>query len=162
MDVNFYEFGCYEVLEIMVNWLVSAIDKAIHLHREDLKRKRPGAVGHELHVIWVSMIQRPLIKHHVNADYNNCVNLRKKFNGILESTIAASNNPHFIDTEGIFQDRDFDFQGNLAQDGKRVFGNHIDHTFKRFDTDRDKFHLKPRNNCHKFIPAKCRLPFNYF
>ena len=144
LQANHYRFGVHIILDKVLPWLLKKIEKAILMRREDLKSKCIGSVGHEPRTFWIKMIQRPMIKNHPFNYYNNTVNLRKKFNMILEDLLARTKNSHIIDTADIFDDyTHFDYQGNLSAEGKKQFWLHVDKQFKKFD--RGESDLMPRS-----------------
>ena len=78
-------------------------------------------------------------------NYNNTVNLRKKFNTALEDAITGANNPRIIHTSSILQlSQDFDFTGELTDAGKKIFWQHIDDQF-----DIGKINLQPQSHKHE-------------
>ena len=130
LNADHYRFGMHIILEDIIPWLIKKIEKAIYMRREDLKLKCVGAVGHDPRIFWVKMIQRPLIKNHAFQFYNNTVNLRKKFNNILENHLARTKNAHIISMEDVFdQFTHFDKKGNLSQEGKTLFWDTVDKEF---------------------------------
>ena len=144
MDANFYQFGCAEVLHHILKWLCLRIDRAIADRHDQLRKLRPGAAGHDPHIMWISMIPRPLIKNHPTPHFNNVVNLRKKFNNELEQCITSTNNPRLIHTTNVFDDyNNYDNIGALTHAGKLKFWHHIDSQFKRFNTDQIDLCPKP-------------------
>ena len=142
LQANHFKYGMHIILEDVLTWLVKKIEKAIFMQREDLKSKCLGAVGHDPRIIWIKMIQRPLIKNHVYNHYNNVVNLRRKFNNTLEEVLLKAKNSHVIDPEdALDMYTHFDNLGNLSAEGKKQFWKHIDNQFKRYD--RGEIDLKP-------------------
>ena len=72
------------VLEHLTHWLSKQVNHAISACREKLHDICPRAVGSQPKVIWIHMINRPFINRHPYPTYNYAVELRSKFNGILE------------------------------------------------------------------------------
>ena len=143
LQANHFKFGVHIILDEILPWLIKKIEKAILRRREDLKAKCIGAVGHEPRVIWVKMLQRPLIKNHQFQHYNNVVNLRKKFNNTLEDLLARTRNAHIIDPAEILDEyTHFDSRGNLSPEGKKIFWQFVDSEFKKYD--RGESDLMPR------------------
>ena len=134
IQANHFKYGMNFILEDQLNWLAKKIEKALYMRRVDLKDKLLGAVGHEPRVIWVKMIQRPLVKGHTYKYYNNVVNLRRKFNTILDEMVSVTRNTHLIDPTDAFDDYvHYDHLGNLAHEGKFQFWRVIDSEFKKYD-----------------------------
>ena len=58
-ELNYFEFGLTEALEECLFWLVKQFDKVFEIHRDDLRRKKPGALSTatEPWIIWLAMLQ---------------------------------------------------------------------------------------------------------
>ena len=131
---NHFLFGIHIILEKIVPWLVKEIEKMLKIRKEGLKDHLLGATGPDTKLIWVSMIERPLINHHPSKIYNNTVNLRRKFNSTLQNELAITKNSFYIETEGIFDSyTDYDHFGNLTSEGKKHFWKYVDTSIKKFE-----------------------------
>ena len=134
IQANHFSFGMNIIIEQQIKWLMKKFERAFQMRRVDLKDKCLGSVGHEPRIIWVKMIQRPLIKGHQYKYYNNIVNLRRKFNRTIDEYTAVTRNTHVIDTSDAFDEYvHYDHLGNLAHEGKSQFWRLIDGEFRKYD-----------------------------
>ena len=84
LQANHFIFRIKIILEKQIPWFIKQIERAFTIRKEDLRSKCWGAVACDTRIVWIGMIECPLIKNHPFSHFNNTVNLRKKFNGLLQ------------------------------------------------------------------------------
>ena len=85
-----------------------------------------GAVGARPKIVQLKMLNRPHINYHPFPNYNNVVNLRSKFNSILQEKVCKSHFAFLIDPNVNMIQDNYDNLGNLMFQGKTQFWKTID------------------------------------
>ena len=135
LELNYFAPGTLFILDQELQWLAKSLDRAITARREKLREICSGAVGSQPKLVWVQMIHRPFIKNHPYATYNLIVELRGKFNSLLEQEARKSMYALIIETQNHSADPEFfDSTGNLTYHGKVAFWLHIDREIKCYET----------------------------
>ena len=59
-------YGISQVLEIILNWLIKEIDRAIQTSKDDLLKQKAGTIRYgDPRILWIKMINRcGVIRHH--------------------------------------------------------------------------------------------------
>ena len=85
-------FGISIIIERILKWVVKAINRAIQMRKDDLAKIKAGSVvRNEPKIMWVKMVNRPVVVHRALA-------IRHKFNRALENSIADNRNHFIMDT----------------------------------------------------------------
>ena len=117
-----------------MEWIVDNVSPIVETRKTDLQIKRAGAVAYsEPRIIWIKMLHRP--------EKEKLMQLRKKFNEILEETLASHRYTYIMDLDSCLTKSHFDHSNRLNADGKIAFWRHIDDQLKKFD--RQEISLKP-------------------
>ena len=126
-SLNHFEFDTSTVIGRCLDWIIQQIDRTITNKKSALRYKRPGSVSSsEPKVIWVKMLNRP--------GRNQILNLREKFNSILEQCLAESGKGFILDPSAeILQRNMFDRGNNITHEGRVIYWCHIDMMLKKFD-----------------------------
>ena len=136
------------VMGSTIHYLIKQIDSLLSRRTQQLEVRKPGALlPEETKIIWVRMLKRP---SHGSDDtpwddispYQAALNLRSKFNSILEERLFDGNGEaHRIMSIEVNQ-REFDITGFLSSIGKEDFWKEIDAAMYKFD--QGKITLNPR------------------
>ena len=88
--LNFYTYGVTTVTGCCLTWIINTMDRLIETRKEQLRRRRPGAiVADEPKVIWFTMMNRPGIH------YSDLYAVRHKYNKNLKELLDQKTN-HFL------------------------------------------------------------------
>ena len=135
-------FGITIVLEIVIGWLVKAIDKAIQTRKDDLIKEKAGTVAYkEPKFLWIKMVDRHGVIDHALA-------LCHKFNKVLENTLAKYHDHHITDISYHVNDASY-FTPQLKEfneDGAAKYWKEVDAQLKEFDRRERKFIPKKKQN----------------
>ena len=129
INAKVYDFGVSHTFEDLLKWLLININRTIELRKDDLLKKRPGAVSttSEPRLVWTLMVKRPeSANKHIFA-------LTRKFNQIMENVVAGDKRSHVLTPEVPTDNRHFDRFGNLTAIGHETFWKSIDSIMKDFD-----------------------------
>ena len=131
--INYYDYGISKIIQRCLEWVLCEFDCIIEARKEDLLKKRPGAVcALEPKIIWVKMIDCP--------GASRVMSLREKFNAILEESLFKYKQTYIAE---IKLDRmHFDHNNNLFPTGQVRFWRELDSILKAFD--RQYISLKPK------------------
>ena len=125
-----YDYGAVEVFTEWIEWLLVNINESIEFRKQDLLRKRPGAIAStsEPWFIWVTMLKRPnsTTKKEVFA-------LTRKFNTTLEQVIANDKCSHILKVHVEGSEANFEEDGTLTATGQVQFWCAIDEEMADFD-----------------------------
>ena len=138
------DFGVKKGLRNLIKWIMVQLHRYTESRREDLRDKKPGAVGPKPRFIWVKMIDWQMLEHHPDRSYTDVLGLRTKFNRTMENLLAestVSNCSHIMQLAYLSKSNHFTNLGELNFEGKRHFWKEIDYNFKKFD--RGEIDLKP-------------------
>ena len=114
--------------------MVTNIDRAILQRHEALKDILPGAAGPDTKILWVGMLNRPLIRDHPFDTYNLVMKLRSSFNSILENEIRKSRFSLLIlPQDNAENGHFFDGYGNLTFIGKKNFWKFLNAQIKQHE-----------------------------
>ena len=140
-SLDYFDFGISEALEECVFWLIKEVNKLFEIRRDDIRGKRPGVLGTATkpRVIWVAMLQRPIVN---DACMKEIYSKRNKFNRSLEEGVNKFRYHHILFTDNVVETTHFDGLGKLAAKGKTEFWYEIVHQLKLFDSE--QINLKPR------------------
>ena len=133
LQTNFYQPGVILILERELEWLFKNIDRALESYREALIAKNIGSVEGETKILWIQMLKHPFIKFHPFPNYNSVVEMRLKFNRLLQQEVKKSHYTLAIDPDIEFSMENFDSFGNLTFGGKVKFWRYIDVEFIKID-----------------------------
>ena len=124
-DMIDYTNGSMSLIEDALKWLLININADIETRKEDLRKKRPGALTTttEPRLIWSQMIRRP-------GDTTET----DEFNTILEDTIAGDECSHILKVHLNAGTSNFYRMNQISHDGKVCYWRLIDETMKEFDT----------------------------
>ena len=122
-----FEYGTSTVIGRCIDGLITQIDAEIDGKKNALKYKRPGVISLlEPKIIWVRMLNRPGV--------NKILNLREKFNAILEQCLAESRTGYIMDPSAeLLQRNMFDRRNNITHEGWVIYWRHINMKLKQFD-----------------------------
>ena len=141
-------FGIYQIITELIDWLARNIDKTIDLRREDVRQKRPGAIASsgEPRIIWTKMVIRPMIQDPVKGFlFAQC----KKLNEAITDTVMKYKHSHIMDVSVPADDhRLFDKWGNLSGIEMDKYWSNLIMQLKQFD--RAEIDLRPAG---KTIPT---------
>ena len=119
------------MIEQTLHWLITQFNRAIASRKETLLDKTPGAVGKDPSIYWVQMINRPFIRDHIFKSYNIVVELRSKFNSVLELEVKHSRFCKTIEPQDNAGNWEyFDTFGNLTFLGKINFWKYLNAKLK--------------------------------
>ena len=134
-----------KVLEDCLKWLLININLMLETRKEDLIKKRPGAVPTlaEPRLVWVQMVKCP-------SEFTDVIfSLAKVFNELLEATIAGDKHSHILKLHIEGNSHNFDRWGNLTSLCKCIFWKLLDDSMKNFDAGDTDF--RPRKK--HVVPA---------
>ena len=115
---------------------------------DKLRKLCPGSVTSKPKIIWVLMINQPLIKNHPFHTYNYVVELRTALNQLLEKQARKIGNSLVCElADETFTPNTFDSTGNLTFEGKKSYWRYLDNQIKSYKLN-SHIHLMPwlRNN----------------
>ena len=117
--------GTY-ILGATTHYLIKHLEKLIERRKTNLLDKRPGALLDDLpKIVWVRMFKCPKSLSSTPA----AIQMRGKFNSILEHLALASNKHHLISFE--VEETDFNCYGELSAAGKHTFWEELDRGMKK-------------------------------
>ena len=146
--IKFDEYGLGEIIEKIVDWLVKEVEFAVDRKKFAMKAVKLRSVTElEPKIIWVKMMDKPKNgKHHL---------LQKKFNFILEETLAARRNNYIMKVDDFLDTGMFTRFGELNNIGRLEMLKNFDNKIKRFD--KQELSLKPIQRSDE-ESKKFRLP----
>ena len=101
----------------------------------------PGVTGPEPRIVWVNIINRPMIKNHPDKNRTRVLAGRSKFNEVLNYLIAETRFNHLLSIKGLTEVNSFTSLGDLSANGQYTYWKELDHIMKKFD--RHEVNLKP-------------------
>ena len=120
----------------VITWLMKRMERVIELKREEMHLVRPGSLAlGEPKLIWVKILEKPL-------ENSEEIQLRQKFNHILEETLVSRKNSYILDVGNILSFEYFDGQCKLTANGRINFWEEVDNSIRKFD--KQEITLKPR------------------
>ena len=143
-NLGIYDYGLSKTIEVMLKWLLININMMIEVRKQDLMKKKPGALStsSEPRLIWVQMVKCP-----ETTANKQIFSLSKKFNSILEEVISGDKRSHImkihIDTSE--NSSNFDRYGGITHTGLYSFWKIVDETMEEFDTGKTELAPKPRS-----------------
>ena len=142
---NYYEYSMGDMLTDTLKWLVKELMKQFDIRRDDLRTKRPGAIGvaTEPRLIWIAMIVRPQI----DGPMSKIFAARSKYNRVLEDVLSEFKYNHIMYLDTMKQANLFDSQGRLTAAGKTEMWNDVNHQIHLFD--HEEWNLKPIHSAAK-------------
>ena len=157
INAKVYDFGVSRTFEDTLKWLLININRTIELRKDDLLRKRPGAVSttSEPHLVWTLMARRP------ESTHKHVFSLTHKFNQILESMVAGDKRSYVLTPEVPTDNRHFDSFGNLTAIGHETFWKSVDTIMKDFDHGETELvpNIK-QESCHDDRPQLTHHTYN--
>ena len=146
---------------MVLNWLLS--NKQILARRDDLKKKRLGAVNGNLPVIiWIHLLTRP---HTRNEKLKKIWKLKTKFNNSMQRIVRSERYMHIIQVDDMEEYQFFTAFGDLTDEGQIQFWKGVNKAIKHIDeaskseqskTDQTERRLPtppPRGSTGKFVHA---------
>ena len=119
------------MLGAAIHWLITEMLKAVNSKKDELMRRRPGAVvlSTEPKFVWVKMINMPLVTKQM-------VKVRAKFNKLLENALVDKANHYIIDINQALSANQnyFAVHRQLSGSGKVKFWRELDTQIEQFDT----------------------------
>ena len=115
-NVNYFEFGLADIMDECVFWMVKEANKLFEIRREDLRRRKPGALSTatEPRLVWLAMIQHPMVHDNFKKVYSK----RSKFNKALEDAVSRFKYHHIMFVDGLMEAAHFDTTWRLTAAGK--------------------------------------------
>ena len=157
------EFGDSMVLivENALDWIIHHIEHAVTCKKEELFKRKPGAVAStsEPKIVWVKMINRPT--------QNRLLNVRSKFNQLLENNVVDKPNHYIMDVnQALFKDPGnyFTHNNELNDVGKVRYWFEVDSQLEEFDLRQRSLHpvyqefRQNKNLQYQGAKMKYRLP----
>ena len=129
------EFSVGRLFKDGVNWLCNEFDKALDLHREDIKSRHPGALWSpiEPRMVWVQMLPRPYIQDKGKAYvFAQC----RKFNEVLDDVVLKYKHSHLMKIVLPEEANFFDHSGNLSTTGKIAFWKEVNMVMRSLHNQR--------------------------
>ena len=125
--INHYEYGVSTIIGRCLDWLINQIDRAIRAKKSALRIKRPGSVSpFEPKIVWIKMLCHP--------GRNPILNLREKFNNIMEQCLNENRAGYIMEpSQEILQRNLFDRGNNITHDGRVIYWRHVNKILKDFD-----------------------------
>ena len=132
--INHYTYGVSAITGRCLNWLITNMDRVIEAKKEQLQKKKAGAVAaNEPKIIWVKMLDTP------NMTYSDLMACRKKYNAILDDILAQKRNHYVIDiNDEMYHISHFLWSNTLNARGETRFWREIDQLLEAFDYNREK------------------------
>ena len=62
--INFYDYTMGKTFHRCVQWIVKNVNHLLAIRRDDLKAKKPGVFHDDPRLIWINVINRPIIRDH--------------------------------------------------------------------------------------------------
>ena len=139
--VNYFSYGISMITGRCLNWLITEIDKIIDGRKDQLRKRKPGLVGHnEPKVLWVKMMNRP------NIGYDDLLACRGKFNTILKDLLTSRHHHYIMDvSKEVVHPLNFIANNKINARGLDDFWNALDQQIKRFDYNKGNFDPLPVN-----------------
>ena len=130
---------CDEAYDKILYWLVKNIEKSLDAKKDDLYRKRKGAIaGGEPKIIWVAMLNHMGYFDRASIKY-------QVFNKAVLRSIADRKHHYYLDITVDLEDSGyFTKHNNLTGDGRVKFWKSVDQKIKDFDYKH--ISLKPNKN----------------
>ena len=150
-----YDYGVTRTLEDNLIWLLININHNVELHKDDLKKKRAGAIVSETEprLIWIPMITRPISLE------KKVFSLTKKCNKILEDVIKGDKKSHIMRIHVKTSTKNFTRSGDLTPKGFITFWRHVDATMEEFEAN--KTQLDPKDKEHSYNPQEQDMVSSY-
>ena len=128
---QYYNFGSSKILGTVINYLVKNITNLIETRKTDIRAIRTGAtIEGEPKIIWTRIPFKP--------HKEKLLNLRNKYNAILEETLACFKACYMVEIEGL-ENEDYDFTNKLCAKGPNHFWHKFDKIIRQFDHNKDDF-----------------------
>ena len=145
--ISFYEQGTSEVMESILTWMVTNIQRAVQSRKDMLLHKNKGSVAPgQPNFVWVKVIDN------FKSD-KAALALRHKFNRALEKVIADKKSHFIMDVSEVVRDINLYNKNGLNGDGRVQYWMAIDRRLKLFDVDPTNFKPEKDNYEQRF-----RLP----
>ena len=113
-SAELFNYGVSRTIEDTLKWFLVNVNSVIETRKEDLSKKRAGAVSTttEPRLVLVNMIKCP-----ENSMNKKVYSLATKFNRILQEVIAGNKCSHYLPIEIKQNNTNFDHIGNITQRG---------------------------------------------
>ena len=122
-------FGITIVMEIVIGWVVKAINKAVQTRKDDLTKQKQGTIVYnEPKFLWIKMVDR-------HGVIDRTLALRHKFNKVLEETLAKHYDHYIADISHNVNDASH-FSPQLKEfneDGAAKYWKEVDYSLKKFN-----------------------------
>ena len=130
--LNYSDYGISKMLAVVIDYLIQQVEKVIECKKTSIRQQKPGSVvALEPKIIWIRMLDKP-------ADANHHA-LMKKFNSILEETLAGRRNSFIMDGNAFINNSMYTHLGQLNTVGVLEFWRAIDQSIRDFDYDHTPF-----------------------
>ena len=125
--IDHCSYGISMLCGQVINWLLRNIERTIESCKEELRKRRAGAVlQNEPKIIWVKMINRS------NPQW--ILSVCTKFNNALEELLVNRCYHYILDVnKAVFEGRNFTYNNLLNVRGQQVYWLEIDQIIERFD-----------------------------
>ena len=130
--IDHFTFGISLIAGKCLNWIINNMERAIEAKKEDLRRRKPGAVSpNEPKIVWVKMVGR-------FSDPNRAgipiLAVHNKFNCALEELLANRRCHYILDAGAALADAScFTYNGQLTARRKGKFWEEVDCQIEKFD-----------------------------
>ena len=132
--IDHYSYGITNLSGKCLDWLLRNMERAIESRKEQLRRRRAGAVQpNEPKIIWVTMINRP--------QPQKILAVRRKFNSTLENLLVNRRYHYILDiSDTVLEGHNFTYNNLLNTRGEQVFWSEIDDKIEKFDLHKESLH----------------------
>ena len=139
-NITVLDFGISKTIEDIIKQFLINFNQAIEVRKDDITGKWLGVLLtlSEPRLIWVQMVKHPFVPN------SKVFALAKKFNTILEETIAGDCRSHILKPHVVLDDNNFDRNGNLSPEGLVTYWKIIDATMKDFNSGETKLQPKKK------------------
>ena len=160
-DVDLSNKNAVKTIQQITRWFVRQLDTIIRQRRVDFLDKHPGAVaGFTTKIIFVRMVRR-IGFFNENSKMASICRARPKFNDALNDSCAKINQ-FMLTIASCNAYEHFDKGGVLSRLGKKEFWLELDEVMDRFDKDRIKLLLNPKNPPKRRYPKAQVAHYNHF
>ena len=125
--ICFFNKGMPVAFEKCISWFIKQVDQSLETRKENMYRKRPGSVSGQTRIIWVHIINRPIIRNHPDKIRNKVLAGRNRYNITLNDIVADTRYHHTLIVGRLDEIGFFTNLGNLNDDGAREYWREIDY-----------------------------------
>ena len=125
--IGHYKYGFTIIAQMITNWMVEEVNKAIQKRKDDLQRIKSGAtIQYEPKVVWIKMVDRV-------SQVDKALAVRHKFNSILEDTLVDYSGHFILDVSSTMKDPSFFIEAGVAREGAIRFWLEVNDIIEKFD-----------------------------